>query len=186
MTIQDAVKQVNSERKGEGDGKGRERVVYIPIDDVFNGHRFCEPDVVEPEYARGRGGWFFNTYTAPAAGVNPTNADLEGGEGEREALGALKLGGEGWDESQSGSPDLRDGGMVGEDEDDGEEKDDEKGHGEEEVNWVPASWLRVFHPTPEGHAGIARAVMDAIQRSHSSSSSTAGGSWEGGEVGELR
>jgi SAGA-associated factor 73 len=34
------------------------RVLFVDYDDAFEGHRFCEPNVVEPDYARNET-WFF-------------------------------------------------------------------------------------------------------------------------------
>jgi SAGA-associated factor 73 len=34
------------------------RVMFVDYDDAFEGHRFCEPDVVEPDYSRNET-WFF-------------------------------------------------------------------------------------------------------------------------------
>lgn len=78
---------------GEVDGRfrgARPRVVFVDYDDLFEGHRFCEPGVLEPAYNR-TDSWFFlvggpdnarNETTWP----NGTNGDPETARYPREKV----------------------------------------------------------------------------------------------------
>lgn len=75
--LRKTVDVVNSRFRGP-----RPRVLFVNYDDLFDGHRFCEPGVVEPAYDR-TDSWFFlvggpdnarNRTTWP----NGTNGDPEG------------------------------------------------------------------------------------------------------------
>ena len=50
-------------------------VLFVDYDDAFEGHRFCEPEVVEPDYTRDAT-WFFL--------VGGTDNDIEGAPGDDE------------------------------------------------------------------------------------------------------
>lgn len=77
----------------EVDGRfmgARPRVVFVDYDDLFEGHRFCEPGVMEPAYNR-TDSWFFlvggpdnarNETTWP----NGTNGDPESARHQREKV----------------------------------------------------------------------------------------------------
>lgn len=75
----------------EGQFRGpRPRVIFVDYDDLFEGHRFCEPGVLEPAYNR-TDSWFFlvggpdnarNETTWP----NGTNGDPESARYQREKV----------------------------------------------------------------------------------------------------
>ena len=162
--IQEAVAKVNDEwtiSKKEN----KKRIIYIDIDPYFSAHRFCEPGVIEPEYSLQKGAWFFNTYTEEATSLINTTSDFEHLAGNKnrseitqEVVASHPLDplDEGWNKNES------------ENENDVQAKGKGKGKGKGvKADWVPSSWLRVFHPTPDGHAAIARAVLEAIYSSSS-------------------
>jgi len=73
---------------GDGGGNGgRERVVFVDFDDVFEGHRFCEQGVEEPDYKR-EDTWFFLP-----GGLDGNETTGGGGDGngsdERKSLSLL-------------------------------------------------------------------------------------------------
>ncbi|KAI9894379.1 MAG: hypothetical protein M1814_003135 [Vezdaea aestivalis] len=167
--------QVISRAVQETPSNGTLRFVNYSPD--FEGHRFCEPGVSEPDSDR-PGLWFFNYYTVDAMpppilppGGKPGPGTPGGGSGwpggrlpdggrrpgygpptkkKRKGKNPLASKIEGWIEMAKGKrPELRDD-MVR----------TQSGIG---FGWLPDSYVRVFHPRVLGHWGIMEKIREVDQ-----------------------
>ncbi|KAJ4293023.1 hypothetical protein N0V88_005687 [Collariella sp. IMI 366227] len=142
------------------------QVVFVSIDELFEGHRFCEQGVNEPDN-KTPNTWFFllqGRDAAPDGSLLPPSypdepANLTPGECEALLNGETPPFGDGWGEFMLCA--AQQGAAEGKQPadwifDDGNGNDDFSG-----IN-LPEAWGKAFHPKSIGHARIRQAIVSRL------------------------
>ncbi|KAK4118392.1 SGNH hydrolase [Parathielavia appendiculata] len=141
------------------------QVVFVPIDELFEGHRFCEPDVKEPDN-KNPNSWFFllqGRDAAPDGSLLPPSypdepVNLTPSECEALLNGTTPPLGDGWGEFMlcSAQQGTAEGKQLAD-----WITDDTDGNLSGGIN-IPEAWGKAFHPKSIGHARIRQAIINRL------------------------